>query len=41
MCGYSTPATSLPRGFAFDEPFDLPAGLRAVSVERESVTVTQ
>jgi hypothetical protein len=30
-----------PRGFAFDEPFDLPAGLRAVSVERESVTVAQ
>ena len=30
-----------PGGFAFDEPFDLPAGLRAVSVERGSVTVTQ
>ncbi len=30
-----------PGGFAFDEPFDLPAGLRAVSVERSSVTVTQ
>ena len=30
-----------PDGFAFDEPFDLPAGLRAVSVERGSVTVTQ
>jgi len=30
-----------PRGFAFDEPFALPAGLRAVSVERRAVTVTQ
>jgi len=30
-----------PGGFAFDEPFDLPAGLRAVSVERSSATVTQ
>jgi hypothetical protein len=30
-----------PRGFAFDEPFALPAELRAVSVERAAVTVTQ
>jgi hypothetical protein len=30
-----------PRGFAFDEPFALPAGLRAVGVERGAVTVTQ
>jgi hypothetical protein len=30
-----------PRGFAFDEPFVLPAGLRAVSTERGAVTVTQ
>ena len=30
-----------PRGFAFDEPFDLPAGLRAATVERGSATVTQ
>ncbi len=30
-----------PDGFAFDEPFDLPAGLRGVSVESGSVTVTQ
>lgn len=30
-----------PRGFAFDEPFALPAGLRAASVERGAVTVTQ
>lgn len=30
-----------PRGFAFDEPFVLPAGLRAVSVERGAATVTQ
>jgi hypothetical protein len=29
-----------PRGFAFDEPFDLPAGVRAVSVERGAATVT-
>ena len=28
-----------PDGFAFDEPFDLPAGLRGVSVESGSVTV--
>jgi hypothetical protein len=30
-----------PRGFAFDEPFALPVGLRAVSVERGAVSVTQ
>lgn len=30
-----------PRGFAFDEPFALPAGLRAVSVARGAATVTQ
>jgi hypothetical protein len=30
-----------PSGFAFDEPFALPAGLRAVRVERAAVTVTQ
>jgi hypothetical protein len=30
-----------PRGFAFDEPFVLPAGLRAASSERGAVTVTQ
>ena len=30
-----------PRGFAFDEPFALPAGVRAVSAERGAVTVTQ
>jgi hypothetical protein len=30
-----------PRGFAFDEPFALPEGLRAVSVERGAVTLTQ
>jgi hypothetical protein len=30
-----------PRGFAFDEPFALPVGLRAVSVERGAATVTQ
>jgi hypothetical protein len=30
-----------PRGFAFDEPFALPAGVRAVNVQRDGVTVTQ
>ena len=30
-----------PRGFAFDEPFVLPAQLRAVSTERGAATVTQ
>jgi hypothetical protein len=30
-----------PSGFAFDEPFALPAGVRAVSTERGAVTVTQ
>lgn len=34
-----TPAR--PRGFAFDEPFALPAGIRAVTVERGAATVTQ
>ena len=35
----TTPAR--PRGFAFDEPFALPVGLRAVSVQRGAATVTQ
>lgn len=30
-----------PRGFAFDEPFVLPAGLRAVTTQRGAITVTQ
>jgi hypothetical protein len=30
-----------PRGFAFDEPFALPAGIRAVSAARGAATVTQ
>lgn len=30
-----------PSGFAFDEPFALPEGLRAVSIERGAVTITQ
>src|SRR5688572_3034349 len=30
-----------PRGFAFDEPFALPAGIRAVGVERGAASVTQ
>ena len=37
---YTTTPES-PRGFAFDEPFSLPAGFRAVSVERGAATVTQ
>jgi hypothetical protein len=35
----STPGR--PSGFAFDEPFALPAGLRAVDVERAAAIVTQ
>jgi hypothetical protein len=38
---FYTQTPERPGGFAFDEPFDLPAGLRAVSVERSSATVTQ
>jgi hypothetical protein len=30
-----------PRGIVFDEPLPLPAGIRAVSVERGEVTITQ
>jgi hypothetical protein len=38
---FYTRSPERPRGFAFDEPFALPAGLRAVNVERGAVTVTQ
>ena len=38
---FYTTTPERPRGFAFDEPFALPAGLRAVSVERGAATVTQ
>lgn len=38
---FYTRAPERPRGFAFDEPFALPAGVRAVSVERGAATVTQ
>ena len=38
---FYTSTPERPRGFAFDEPFALPAGLRAVSVERGAATVTQ
>ena len=38
---FYTSTPERPRGFAFDEPFALPAGLRAVSVERGVATVTQ
>jgi hypothetical protein len=38
---FYTSTPERPRGFAFDEPFALPAGLRAVDVERGAATVTQ
>jgi hypothetical protein len=38
---FYTTTPERPRGFAFDEPFALPAGLRAASVERGAATVTQ
>lgn len=38
---FYTSTPKRPRGFAFDEPFALPAGLRAVSVQRGSATITQ
>ena len=38
---FYTTTPERPRGFAFDEPFALPAGLRAVSVERGAATVRQ
>ena len=38
---FYTSTPERPRGFAFDEPFELPAGFRAATVERGAVTVTQ
>jgi hypothetical protein len=38
---FYTSTPERPRGFAFDEPFALPAGVRAVDVERGAVTVVQ
>ncbi|HEY3516533.1 MAG TPA: hypothetical protein VGL98_05750 [Gammaproteobacteria bacterium] len=38
---FYTTTPERPRGFAFDEPFALPASLRAVSVGRGTATVTQ
>jgi hypothetical protein len=38
---FYTSTSERPGGFAFDEPFALPAGVRAVSVERGAVTVVQ
>lgn len=38
---FYTTTPDRPRGFAFDEPFALPAGLRAVAVARGAATVTQ
>jgi len=38
---FYTSTPERPRGFAFDEPFELPAGFRAVSIERGAATVTQ
>jgi hypothetical protein len=38
---FYTSTPDRPRGFAFDEPFALPANVRAASVQRGSVTLTQ
>ena len=38
---FYTTTPERPRGFAFDEPFALPAGVRAVGVARGAATVTQ
>jgi hypothetical protein len=38
---FYTTTPERPRGFAFDEPFALPAGVRAASVERGAATITQ
>ena len=38
---FYTTTPERPRGFAFDEPFELPAGLRGASVESGAVTVSQ
>jgi hypothetical protein len=38
---FYTSTPERPRGFAFDEPFELPAGVRRASVENGAVTVTQ
>jgi DNA primase len=38
---FYTTTPERPRGFAFDEPFALPAGVRAIAVARGTATVTQ
>jgi len=38
---FYTTTPERPRGFAFDEPFTLPAGLRAIAVTHGTATVTQ
>lgn len=38
---FYTSTPERPRGFAFDEPFVLPAAMRAVRVERGAATITQ
>ena len=38
---FYTSTPERPRGFAFDEPFDLPAQVRAVNTERGAATVAQ
>ena len=38
---FYTRSAERPQGFRFDEPFALPANIRAVSVERGSATITQ
>ena len=38
---FYTRSPERPSGFSFDEPFELPAKIRAVSTERGAATVTQ
>jgi hypothetical protein len=38
---FYTRSPQRPQGFAFDEPFDLPAGIRGAAVARGQATVTQ
>jgi hypothetical protein len=38
---FYTTTPERPRGFAFDEPFDLPVRLRAISTERGAISVLQ
>jgi hypothetical protein len=38
---FYTRTTQRPQGFAFDEPFDLPAGIRSVTVDHTLAAVVQ